>query len=78
LDVDGLEPAILREAKKTLCDPRLTSLMIELNMSDKEECAATMGLLRESGFWLVSQGAVQGTKEEVCANHLFERRLRDR
>jgi FkbM family methyltransferase len=73
LDVDGLESEILRGAKKTLLDPRLNSLMIELNMSDEREFAGVVGLLEESGFRFLSRGAIQGTQKEVCANHLFER-----
>jgi hypothetical protein len=73
LDVDGLEPEILRGARKTLLNPRLNSLMIELNMSDEQEFAGVVGLLKESGFRFVSRGAIQRTQKEVCTNHLFER-----
>jgi FkbM family methyltransferase len=73
VDVDGLEPAVLQGARETLCNPRLNSLMIELNVSDNEEYLGAVRLLKESGLRLVSRGVIQGTKEEVCANHLFER-----
>jgi FkbM family methyltransferase len=73
VDVDGLETAILRGARETLCNPRLNSLMIELNVTDKEEYSGAVRVLEEAGLRLVSRGTIQGTKEEVCANHLFER-----
>lgn len=74
VDVDGLEPAVLQGARETLCDPRLKSIMIELNVTDNEEYSGAVRLLKESGLQLVSRGAMQGTTKEAGANnHLFER-----
>lgn len=76
MDVDGLELPILEGARVTLCDPRIKSLNVELNLNDKGEHGRAVSLLREAGFDMVSQGEIQGTPLEKAANHLFQRKKR--
>jgi len=73
MDVDGLEREILEGAYKTLRDPRLQSLMVELGVSREDEYRRAFGLLKRAGFGFVSRGEVQGTRTESAANHLFHR-----
>ena len=73
LDVDGLEWRILQGAARTLRDPRLRSLIVELPVSGERERDLAIEFLRECGFSLVSRGATQGTNTMDAANHLFER-----
>jgi hypothetical protein len=73
IDVDGIELGILRGAAVTLCDPRLKSLIVEINMTSEHECQSTLNLLRESGFRLASRGPEQVAGGQTAANHLFER-----
>lgn len=73
LDVDGLENPILLGARRTLSDRRLQSAMIELSVSQTAERQEALDLMRDCGFALASQGAVQGLSGEQAANHLFVR-----
>lgn len=73
LDVDGLENPILRGARRTLADRRLRSAMIEISVSHEAERREALGLMRDCGFALASQGSVQGMSGEQAANHLFVR-----
>ena len=73
LDVDGIELAILSGARKTLNDPRLESVMVELSVTDKEETGSAVGILEQAGFELVAKGEIQGVGEMIAANHLFRR-----
>lgn len=73
VDVDGLELTILRGGKRTLRNPNLRSLMVELSISNKNELDQAVALLKECGFFLNSVGAPQGTEAGVGANHLFLR-----
>jgi FkbM family methyltransferase len=72
VDVDGLELPILQGAQKTLREPRLRSLMIEL--CDNRERAAAISLAEDCGLTLQSVGAAQGNERISGANHLFLRR----
>lgn len=74
VDVDGLEPAILRGAAATLRDPRLVSVMAEIPLNDPEARRQCLALLEEAGFALAGQGAEQGEGRLRAANHRFERR----
>ena len=74
MDVDGLEWKILQGARKTVCDSRLRSLLVELTLSDQREHDLAVAFLGDFGFGLVSVGDVQGTEAGKAANHLFERR----
>jgi hypothetical protein len=73
IDVDGIEWEILQGAKKTLNDPRLRSIMIELSISDQAENDRTSAWLSEAGFLLASRGEKQESGGHAGANHLFVR-----
>lgn len=73
LDVDGLEMSILQGARKTLADPRLHSLMVELIITSERENEEAVQLLGDCGWSLVARGEPQGSDDERGANHFFER-----
>jgi FkbM family methyltransferase len=73
IDVDGLELPILEGARETLRDPRIKSLMVELNFDEAEAPKWAISLLEDAGFRLVSRGEIQATPMAEGANHLFER-----
>jgi FkbM family methyltransferase len=73
IDVDGIELPILAGARRTLADPRLKSILVELSLSDLEEHRTAVELLESVGFRLKSQGGMQGVNGEKAANHLFVR-----
>lgn len=50
LDVDGIEPMILAGAEKTLADARLSSVMVEVDESDKATMGGIVELFMRSGF----------------------------
>ena len=49
IDVDGIERKIINGAKKTLNDPRLREMIIELNTHFKEDMEI-VEILKEAGF----------------------------
>lgn len=55
IDVDGIENKILRGAKRTLIDPNLKSLLIELDFNHPEYNDEIIKILDESGFTLTSK-----------------------
>ena len=73
IDVDGIESAILRGARRTLSDPRLRSVLVELDVDSPEEGSDGRLCLEEAGFRLAGRGELQGTESAHAANHLFER-----
>ena len=73
IDVDGIEWEILQGAEKTLHDPRLRSIMVELSISDQAENDRTSAWLSEAGFLLASRGEMQESGGHAGANHLFVR-----
>lgn len=73
LDVDGLEVPILDGAQKTIRDPRLRSLLVELNVTRESEYRNALQFLEDAGFRFVSRGVMQGTQTEPAANHIFQR-----
>ncbi len=73
IDVDGLEPQILQGARTTLRDPRLRSLLVELDVKHESKNRSTLALLEEGGFRFVSNGPTQGSGGELAANYLFQR-----
>lgn len=74
LDVDGLEVPILAGAFKTLRDPRLRSLMVELSLAAEGEVDRAMALLSDAGFICSLRGEVFGTDAEANMNHFFVRK----
>jgi len=75
IDVDGLELPILRGAAATLHDRRLSSVMVELSLTDRAECELGLELLSQAGFELVAQGERQQAGGAAAANHFFARKL---
>jgi FkbM family methyltransferase len=74
IDVDGIEPAIIEGATRTLRDPRLKSLIVELSAgNNSEQDLGSIAALERSGLRLVSTGEVQRTQAASGANHLFRR-----
>ncbi len=73
LDVDGIEIPILEGASATLRDPRLRSVMVELDLDHEEERRRAVSLLENAGLKFKTQGDVQATETARGANHLFVR-----
>ena len=73
LDVDGLELPILQGASRTLRDPRLQSIMVELSLTHNDDSHEARSLIEGAGLRFVSRGATQSTQTESGANHLFMR-----
>lgn len=65
IDVDGPERAIVEGMRQTLRDPRLRSLMIEIN--DTESHSAITRLLADAGF------AERPRTHRNAYNHIYER-----
>ena len=74
IDVDGLEWAILQGAAKALRDPRLRSMMVELNITDSAEFDRVSAWLAQAGLAFSHQGEAQKSGNEAAANHFFVRR----
>lgn len=74
IDVDGIEWEVLQGAEKTLHDPRLRSIMVELSITDRAENDRTSAWLSEAGFSLAGRGGMQEGGGHAGANHLFLRR----
>jgi len=76
IDVDGFEPKVIRGAARTIRDPRLRSLLIEVNqnLADHREMVAELGTL---GFrYEPAQVARAERKEGLfkgCAEYVFRR-----
>jgi FkbM family methyltransferase len=73
LDVDGLEAAILAGAARTLRDPRLGSVMVEIILTVDPQLEAIHRLLHEAGFALAGRGEPEIADDVVGANHLYRR-----
>ena len=74
IDVDGLEWPILRGGDRTLAQPGVRSLMVELSLTNDGERTRAIEWVRARGLALESVGAPQGGGAEQAANHLFARR----
>jgi FkbM family methyltransferase len=64
IDVDGIEGDIVRGAEKAFCDPRLKSVLIEIQDSNPAEAEALIERMKGCGF------SVRRTRRN---NHIFER-----
>lgn len=76
IDVDGIELAIVEGARKTLSDPRVRSVSIELIDSDERQVAAVTEILESAGLRFVQkrQNAAFATPEtRDVLNFLFHR-----
>ncbi|MBF0385807.1 MAG: FkbM family methyltransferase [Candidatus Omnitrophica bacterium] len=75
IDVDGLEPQIIRGADNTLNDRRLKSISLELNEAIPEHLNL-IGVLKEKGFKLLHKKHApmfDNTKYQDYYNYLFIR-----
>lgn len=76
IDVDGIEDKIIAGAHTTIADPRLRSLMIELNTERANICQHVIAQLAQAGFALRAKNMVDmqtsGPFSSVF-NHLFTR-----
>jgi FkbM family methyltransferase len=61
IDVDGLETAVVQGGARTLLDPRLQSVLVEVDLNDAAEVGAIASVLEDSG--LVRD-------EHVAGNHV--------
>lgn len=76
IDVDGIEPKIIKGAEKTLKDSRVKSLSIEINEALKEH-VEIINILKSNGFSLLHKKHAEmfeGGKFSSCFNYLFVRK----
>jgi FkbM family methyltransferase len=76
IDVDGIEDKIIEGATKTLSNPNLKSLLIELDTDDKEYCSRVISILQNAGMKLISDKHTQTYDHGEFAsmhNHIFSR-----
>jgi FkbM family methyltransferase len=71
IDVDGLEERILAGARRTLADPALRSILLELEERETARNRGLVAALETAGFRLVARGA--GSRGG-SRNGIFERR----
>lgn len=57
IDVDGLEHAIIAGAAGLLADQRLRTLLLELDMADRQATGTTLERIRDAGFALTEPPA---------------------
>jgi FkbM family methyltransferase len=78
IDVDGIEDRIVAGAAKTLADPRLRSLSIELDSARERETGAVIGTIEQGGLKLAarrqSEMVASGEYRSVF-NYQFRRSL---
>lgn len=76
IDVDGLEHAVVEGARRTLSNPAMQSVLIELNDALDED-RQIVSLLKETGFELASKYHAPMFDDgpyKVVYNHIFRRR----
>jgi FkbM family methyltransferase len=76
IDVDGIEQKILIGARRTLADPRMRSVLVELNTAQGDEYRETLGLFSDAGFTLaVKEQRAPDDDAPLGAllNHIFVR-----
>ena len=74
IDVDGIEEAILNGARQTLADPRLRSVLIELETVEPAAYQRCQAILHEAGFVLAKKGILQALGSSLRPmNHIFVR-----
>lgn len=77
IDVDGIESQIIKGAQTTLKDPRLRSVLIELDENLKVQKETILKVLNESGFELSAKRQApmfSGGEFASVFNHIFTRR----
>jgi FkbM family methyltransferase len=76
IDVDGLELPIIQGARKTLANPKLVSVSVELIESDATQVAEVTSILKAAGLHFIhkKQNSKFATKEtHDVLNYLFHR-----
>lgn len=74
IDVDGIEELILNGARDTLADPRLQSVLIELETVEVNSYERCLSIFRESGLVLAQKGILQALGSSMRPmNHIFVR-----
>lgn len=76
IDVDGIEDKIIEGAIKTISNPNLRSLLVELDTEDKEYCSRVISILTSAGMKLISDKHTQTYDHGEFAsmrNHIFSR-----
>jgi FkbM family methyltransferase len=75
IDVDGIEEQILQGASKTLADPRLRSVLIELETIEPESYQRCLDMFETAGFELKEKGVLQSLGSSMrLMNHIFARK----
>lgn len=76
IDIDGGEDGLLASAPKTLADPDLKSLLVEMDADQPKAVETVAGLLKEAGFSLRDKTHDKRYDASVFAgvyNYIFER-----
>jgi FkbM family methyltransferase len=76
IDVDGIEDKIIRGARKTIGDPRLKSLLVELDIDRPDYCRQVHDALEQAGLRLLHRKhAAMFDHSEYASiyNHVFVR-----
>jgi FkbM family methyltransferase len=73
IDVDGLETEILEGSRRTLADPRLKSLLIEVDERDQGRPGAIDALLSEFGFRLTEVQGSPLAPNSASRNRIYRR-----
>jgi hypothetical protein len=60
IDVDGLETAVVQGGRRTFADPRLQSVLVEVDLNDEREVDTIAAVFREAG--LVRDDEVPGNR----------------
>ncbi|MGE0445122.1 MAG: FkbM family methyltransferase [Vicinamibacterales bacterium] len=76
IDVDGLESRIVEGAAETLADPRLRSVLIELDTARSDYCRGVESAMAAAGLRLIDRRRspmFDGTPYASSYNHIFAR-----
>jgi FkbM family methyltransferase len=73
IDVDGLEPEILKGSHRALADPRLKSLLIEVDERDQARPGQIDAVLGEFGFRLVEVQGSPLAPNSASRNRIYRR-----
>lgn len=73
IDVDGIELSILKGASKTLSNPTLRSVVVELEESRDSETSAAVALMTAAGFRIDGTHRTTVNAENLSTNYHFVR-----
>jgi FkbM family methyltransferase len=73
IDVDGLETQILAGSRRTLADPRLKSLLVEVDERDRERPGQVDTVLGKSGFRLTEVQGSPLAPNSASRNRIYRR-----